>query len=110
MAETTLYRVTFLNRNEVYEIYAREVGQAGMYGFVEVADPVFGEKSEVIIDPTEERLRAEFKGVRRFYIPVHSVVRIDQVEKRGPARVTAMDDSKGGTVTPFNPGMPPRGK
>ncbi|HHC71313.1 MAG TPA: DUF1820 family protein [Thiotrichales bacterium] len=99
MADKHIYRVIFHNQGKVYELYAREVSQAAMMGFVEVGDLVFGEKSELLVDPAEERLRSEFDGVRRFYIPVAAVVRIDQVEKRGKARISAVEG--GAKVTPF---------
>jgi hypothetical protein len=88
MSEQRLYRVAFFNQGEIYEIYARQVAQGGLYGFVEVEDLVFGERSQIVVDPTEERLQQEFDGVKRFYIPMHSVVRIDEVEKQGKGRIT----------------------
>lgn len=99
-----LYRVTFYNQGQIYEIYARSVGQSGLYGFVEVEELVFGERSELVVDPSEERLASEFSDVTRSYIPMHAVVRIDEVSRRGKAKVT---DAKGNgdKVTPF-PGFP----
>lgn len=95
-----LYRVCFFNQGKVYEIYARSVSQGGMYGFVEIDELVFGEKSKVVVDPGEEKLAAEFADVVRTYIPMHAVVRIDEVKKRGMATIT---DVKGesGKVTQF---------
>lgn len=83
-----LYRIAFFNQGQLYEIYARNVNQGGLLGFVEVEELVFGEKTTVVVDPTEERLRSEFSGVRRTYIPMHAVVRIDEVEKQGQSRIS----------------------
>jgi hypothetical protein len=83
------YRIAFMNEGKVYEVYARSVSQAGLMGFVEVEGLLFGEKSSVVVDPSEERLRTEFAQVERFFVPLHAVVRIDQVAKRGTARITA---------------------
>ncbi|MGE0372964.1 MAG: DUF1820 family protein [Gammaproteobacteria bacterium] len=94
-----LYKVVFHNEGKVYEIYARQVHQGGMYGFVEVAEIVFGEKSAVVVDPSEERLKTEFEGVRRSYIPLHAVIRIDEVDKQGTAKISGGE--KGGNVTRF---------
>lgn len=91
MAESTIFRVTFLNQGQVYEVYARRVAQGGMLGFVEVEDLIFGERSRILIDSSEERLKTEFEGVRRVYVPLHSVVRIDEVEKAGRGRIVAGD-------------------
>lgn len=82
-----LYRVRFLNEGRIFELYARHVGQGTLFGFVEVADLVWGSKSEVIIDPSEQELRNEFNGVSRLHVPMHAVVRIDEVEKGGSAKI-----------------------
>lgn len=97
MAET-IYRVTFHNRDKVYEVYARHVNQGTIFGFVEIAGFLFGERSAVVVDPGEEKLRDEFEGVSSTQVPMHSVIRIDEVARRGTARIT---DHEGGNVTPF---------
>lgn len=99
-AKHRLYRVTFMNQGQIYEVYAREVSHGGMLGFVEVGKLVFGEKTTVVVDTSEEKLKNEFADVERFYVPVHAVVRIDEVSKRGPARIVGGAES-GSKVTPF---------
>ncbi|MGQ0698020.1 MAG: DUF1820 family protein [Panacagrimonas sp.] len=93
-----LYRVSFHNQGKVYEIYARGVSHGGMPGFVEVEKLVFGENSALVLDTSEEKLKQEFENVERFYIPLHAVIRIDEVNKQGPARITAGGGDK---VLPF---------
>ena len=100
MKKKTTYRITFHNQGKLYEIYAKNVNQSGLLGFVEVEDLLFGEKSSVVVDPTEENLKAEFAGVSRTYIPMHAVVRIDVVEKMGQSKVTEFTP-RGDKVTPF---------
>lgn len=100
MTETHVYRVTFLNQGKVYEVYARSVSQGGLLGFIEVEDLIFGERSKLIVDSTEEALRTEFEGVSRFYLPIHSVLRIDHVEKAGPGRIRDRENGDA-RVTPF---------
>lgn len=107
MTEPRLYRVIFQNQGQHYELYARYVYQSDMWGFVEIEELVFGERSQLLVDPAEEKLKNEFDGVRRSYIPAHSIVRIDEVSKVGEARIT---DAKGENVTPFPAGMPRAGK
>jgi hypothetical protein len=85
-----IYKLTFFNAGKVYEIYAREVSQGALFGFVEVSGLLFGEKSRLVVDPSEESLQREFEGVERTFIPLHSVVRIDRVEKRGNATVRSI--------------------
>jgi hypothetical protein len=94
-----LYKVSFLSQGQVYEVYAKRVSQGGLLGFVEIEGFVF-ERTSVVVDPTEERLQREFAGVKRCYLPMHSILRIDQVEKAGPSRITEAS-SKGGNVAPF---------
>lgn len=99
MSTQRLYRVTFLNQGQVYEIYARNVSHGAMMGFVEIERLVFGEKSSLLVDPGEEKLKTEFANVARTYVPVHAIVRIDQVDKAGAARITAAGESA--KVMPF---------
>ena len=99
MAKAPIYKVVFYNQGEIYEVYARQIYQSDLMGFVEVEDFVFGERTQVIVDPAEEKLKTEFTGVKRSYIPMHSLVRIDEVDKEGQVKVTEI---KGGDkVTPF---------
>ena len=93
-----VYRVLFHNQGQVYEVYARNIYQSDLYGFVEIEDYTFGNRSQMLIDPSEDRLRNEFEGVQRSFIPMHAIVRIDEVEKEGIAKIT---DNKGDKVTPF---------
>ncbi len=97
MSENTIYRISFVSAGEVYEIYAANVGQGGLFGFVEVEEILFGERSKLLIDSSEERLKTEFEGVQRTFIPMHAVLRIDEVEKAGRGRITEGSDK----VAPF---------
>lgn len=98
MSARHLYKILFMNQGKVYEIYARSVSQGGILGFVEVEKLVFGERSTVVLDPGEERIKSEFAGVKRTYIPMHAVLRIDEVEKEGVSKISKME---GGNVTQF---------
>jgi hypothetical protein len=98
MAKRQLYKVIFVNQGKVYEIYARSVGQGALFGFVEVEQLVFGERTTVVVDPSEERLKSEFETVKRTYIPMHAIIRIDEVEKQGLSKISSMD---GSNVAPF---------
>jgi hypothetical protein len=95
-----IYKIIFLNQGKVYEIYAKNVSQGGLFGFVEVEGLLFGEKSTVVVDPSEEALQQEFSGVDRTYVPMHAVIRIDQVEKRGVSSIHPVSDSAS-KVTPL---------
>ena len=97
MSKKTLYKIIFYNQGKVYEVYARNVNQGAMFSFIEVEKIVFGEKSSVVVDPVEENLKSEFENVTRTYIPLHSIVRIDEVNKQGTSKVMEISD-KGSNV------------
>lgn len=105
MASNPVYKVIFRNGGQEYELFARQIYQSDMWGFIEVEEFVFGERSKLVVDPGEERLKNEFAGVKRSYIPLQAVIRIDEVEREGVAKVS--DIKGGGTVTslPFPPGQ-----
>ena len=97
MSKQNLYRVVFMSQGQVYEIYAREVGHGEMFGFIEVEQLVFGERTTVVVDPSEEKIKAEFEHVNRTYLPMHSIIRIDEVDKQGASKISKLE----GNVTQF---------
>ena len=54
MPAAPIFKVIFLNHGKVYEIYARSVSHGGLFGFIEVEELVFGTRSTVVVDPSEE--------------------------------------------------------
>jgi len=69
MAISHIFRIMFVNQGKVYEIYARRVSHGELFGFIEVEDIIFGERATVVVDPAEERIKGEFDGVKRTYLP-----------------------------------------
>ncbi len=106
MAASHIFKIVFVNQGKVYEIYARKVSHGGLFGFVEVEELVFGERSSVVVDPGEERIKTEFAGVKRSYLPLHSIIRIDEVRKQGVSKISVLE---GGNVTQFPVPMYPAG-
>ena len=94
-----LYRVTFRHQDQIWEVYARAISHGGLLGFIEIEQLVFGERSSIIADPGEEKLKSEFENVERTFIPVHAIVRIDEVSKLSTPRISAGGES--GKVMPF---------
>jgi hypothetical protein len=101
-----IYRISFYNQGDIYELHARKVYQSDMYAFVEVEDIIFGERSSVVVDPTEEKLKSEFAGVIRTHIPLQAIIRIDEVEREGANKIISSDKAEG-KVTPFPLSIPP---
>ena len=101
MSNKTLYKIVFVSQGQVYEVYAREISHGGLFGFIEVEELVFGERTSVVVDPSEERIKSEFENVKRTYLPIHSIIRIDEVDKQGTSKITKAE----GNVTQF-PSVP----
>jgi hypothetical protein len=101
--EDTLFRIRFYHEENVYEIYARSLAQESIFGFLEVEELVFSDTtSNLVVDPTEEKLRKEFEGVICTYIPMHAIIRIDEVKKQGIAKMSdAPKGVKNNILRPF---------
>lgn len=103
-----IYRVIFAQNDKMYEVYARYLTEESLMGFIEIEELIFNEtKSSVVIDPMEEKLRTEFKDVKRSYIPLHTILRIDEVMKEGTGMISTSgkETPKRGNVShlPFTP-------
>ena len=93
MATSHIFKIMFVNQGKVYEVYARKVTHGGLFGFIEVEELFFGERAGLVLDPAEERIKSEFQGVKRTFLPLHSVLRIDEVKKQGVSKITALEGS-----------------
>ncbi|MBL7003800.1 MAG: DUF1820 family protein [Gammaproteobacteria bacterium] len=96
------FRVSFHNNGKIYELYANEVSQSSMHGFIEIGKIIFGERSSLLVDPSEEKLKSEFNHVKRTYVPMHNIIRIDEVEKEGQNRILETDGSSSVTTFPHS--------
>lgn len=43
--EAPIYKVIFLNQGQVFEMYAKQIYQSDLWGFLEVEEFVFGERT-----------------------------------------------------------------
>lgn len=106
-----VFKIVFQSQGQVIELYARQVGQGALFGFVEIEELIFGVRSEIVVDPGEESLRREFGDAKRLFLPLHAVLRIEEVEQEGTPRARASRDGEA-LVRPFpvpvaRPGTPP---
>ena len=107
MANQPVYKVIFQNGSQVFEVFARQIYQSDMWGFIEVEEFVFGERSQILVDPGEEKLKNEFAGVKRSYIPMQAIIRIDEVDKEGSSKVSSFTSTESNVTSfPFV-GFPP---
>ena len=110
MPAQPVYKVIFQNGNQVFEVFARQIYQSDMWGFIEIEEFVFGERSQIVVDPSEEKLKNEFSGVTRSYIPLQAIIRIDEVDKEGASKVSDTKPGEGNIAAfPF-PGSPKPGQ
>lgn len=87
-----LYRIQFVNNGEHYELYVHEITQSNLFGFIEIAEFVWDNHSNIVLDPSHEKLKSEFNSVERTFVPLHSVIKIDQVKKQGTAKIKELSD------------------
>lgn len=99
-----IYKISFLNKGKVYEVFAKQVYSSDLFGFIEIEDFIFGERSKVVVDPGEEKLKAEFQDVKRSFIPMQAIIRIDEVEKEGISKIESGDN-----ISPFPTLISPQG-
>ena len=102
-----VYRIIFHNQGKIYQLHAASVNQGEMYAFVEIADILFDQQTELVVDPSEERLKDEFAGVTKTFIPMHSIIRIDEVGKQGSNKIVDADAGSS-NITPFPVVAPPK--
>ena len=106
MNKKKAYKIIFMQLNEIYEVFAEQIYQSDMYGFIEVEDYIFNKDKQLVVDPAAEKLKNEFKKVERSYIPINSIIRIDEVSESGEAKIK---ENKG-SVSPFPLSMQPANK
>jgi hypothetical protein len=99
MSHKKLYKVVFLNHGKVYEVFAKSVAASDLYGFTVVSELVFGSGEGLLVDPAEEKLKEEFADTQSLHLPMHSIVRVEEVRSRGTAKIR--DQATGEKIMPF---------
>ena len=97
MKKNNVYKIIFIQLGEIYEVFANQIYQSEMYGFIEVEDYIFNKDKQLVVDPTSEKLKNEFSQVQRSYIPMNAIIRIDEVNETGDAKIKENKDH----VSPF---------
>ena len=93
MAAKNIFKISFYNQGNVYEVYASKVYQSDLHGFITIEELRFDERTSVVVDPGEEKLKTEFDQVKRFFVPMHAIIRIDEVEKQGVAKISEVGEN-----------------
>ena len=87
MKTKNVYKIIFIQLGEIYEVFAKQIYQSDMYGFIEVEEYIFNKEKQLVVDPSSEKLKKEFAMVERSYIPINSIIRIDEVNESGEAKI-----------------------
>ena len=106
MKSKSVYKIIFMQLGEVYEVFAKQIFQSDMYGFIEVENYIFNKDKQLVVDPSSEKLKNEFTDVQRSYIPMNAIIRIDEVEETGEAKIK---ENKG-QISPFPLNIQPLNK
>jgi len=106
-AEEHVYKIIFTNQGQVYELYARHVSQGDLFGFIEVEQLLFGERSKLIVDSSEERLKTSSPASSESSSRCTRWCASDEVEKQGAPRISP-SEALSGVVKAFPvPTVPP---
>lgn len=77
----TVYKIQFIDeKKESTTIHASNVNPSSFLGLIEVSDIIFMGSSNILIDPDDERVRKEFKDVERTFLPINTILRIDEIK------------------------------
>ena len=93
----SVYKIIFIQLGEIYEVFAKQIYQSDMYGFIEVEEYIFNKDKQLVVEPSSEKLKKEFAQVERSYIPINAILRIDEVRETGEAKIKKNKDR----VSPF---------
>jgi len=97
---STLYRINFINHNQVYEIYAQSINTDQLLGFMSIKQLQFDIKeSLVVIDPVEEKMKAEFSDVEVLHIPLQHVLKVEEVKAKKSCKIKPLKNHT--NITPL---------
>jgi len=102
----SVYKIIFIQLGEIYEVFAKQIYQSDMNGFIEVEEYIFNKDKQLVVDPSSEKLKNEFSEVERSYIPINAILRIDEVKEGGEAKIKKNKDK----VSPFPLNIQPANK
>lgn len=93
---SVLFKVVFLQHDELHEVYARSVSESSMMHFVEVEAlvldaPASSESGSPTQSKAQARLRSTYADVQRIYLPIQTILRIEEVHHVGTANIHSIE-------------------
>lgn len=82
MAIKAVYRIKFVQNEKICEIYARYIAEDTLVGFIELGD---------LEGLNKNHLEKELINVSRCYVPMHTILRIDEIENSCGLTLTSKD-------------------
>lgn len=80
-----VYRTVFTHLDQVFTLYSRGVSEETLVGFIEV-DDILAVSQEIILSSenqaTQNLYIEQMESIKRTYIPMHAVVRIDEMSRK----------------------------
>ncbi|MFC3192934.1 DUF1820 family protein [Marinicella sediminis] len=94
-----LFRINYINQQQVYEIYARQISTDQLLGFMSITDIQFDHRDALVIDPVEEQLKSEFKDVEVLHVPIQQIIKVEQVSQKKSCKISALKTDN--VITPM---------
>ena len=89
-----LYKITIIDEDKEHTtLYATNVTQADLLGFVEISGLEFPNKSDIILTPGEDKAHTLFKDTKRIIIPGNYIIRIEELKEDKKAQIINIFDS-----------------
>jgi len=100
--EKKVFKVYFFHMDKVYTLFAKEVNASGeLYNMCEISDIIFQRNKNLIV-PSEDEVRQEFSNIKKLMIPLHHLVRIDELEDVNEEDITNPKAHKADSQTTNN--------
>ncbi len=98
----TVFKVYFFHMDKVYTLFAKNVNASGeLFNMCEISGIIFQRNKNLIV-PSEDEVRQEFANLKRLMIPLHHLIRIDELENVSEEDITSPKAHKADSQTTNN--------
>lgn len=98
-----IYRIRFIENDEIKSIYARYISEENLVGFLEADELVMSD--EVADNKALNEFANQFKNVQRVYFPMHVILRIDEIDSNSQQENTEKSTTTISNVRRFPPDL-----